>query len=913
MKKFTLLFLLLIFTVLAFTVSRKVFFEQEKERSAYEAYILSFYASANPESSISEEELKGQDEPDMAALQEFVKTMDPVLKYVPKRRLVKAYQKTREAMQTKDYDPDISWESLGSDMGGRTRTIMFDPNDPEGKKVWAGSVTGGLWVNEDFTDLSVEWEPVDDFWADLSVSCITYDPNNPSVMYVGTGEAQTARIIYRASSGVGNGIYKTDDGGISWTVLPSTAGFEYITDLVVREEQGNSVIYAGVASGTYMGQDHISQPSEGVFRSEDGGVTWEQVLPDIPGENTPYTPSDIELAPNGKIFVGTMENLDLKGGATILSSETGLSGSWTVYSDFNELISEHGYYNIPARTLIAAAPSDENILYAQFAAGYVNGFTYYRGRYMAKSTDGGSTWVQINHPQEDTWATLGWHAFVLKVSPNDPEKVMTGGLDLWNTSNGGNSWRHISDWSLMYSGGGDDYVHADQHRIEYAPESSSTALFTCDGGVFMSHTANQNYPVFIERSQGYNTLQFYSCCMNPTNNSDEYIGGLQDNGTLLYNGSPFKITDMISGGDGAFCFWDQDDASVYITSVYYNSYAYWKDGSIVSYSTPSNGTFISPADYDYKNNILYSNAVTFFGENKNMLFRASSVPYVYSGEEVTINIGTQTNVPFSHVKYSPYSPAGQTNLFVGTVSGKLYKITHAESMSPQAEEITCPDFPEGAISCVAVGSSEDVLLVTFSNYGVSSVWLTMDGGATWQEKEANLPDMPIRWAIFHPQNDAQVMLATETGVWATNNLTYDNTEWAPAVDGMANVRVDMLKLRFIDNRVLAATHGRGMFTSTFNLDVYDGLLQKEKQNDFAKVYPIPATDWLNVELNGNETTGNCRLQLFDLSGKQIMEKEEAVRKGVQKLKLNVGRLKAGSYFLKITMKNNSITKKVVIR
>jgi hypothetical protein len=94
---------------------------------------------------------------------------------------------------------------------------------------------------------------------------------------------------------------------------------------------------------------------------------------------------------------------------------------------------------------------------------------------------------------------------------------------------------------------------------------------------------------------------------------------------------------------------------------------------------------------------------------------------------------------------------------------------------------------------VALGNNENVIMVTFSNYGVSSVWLTKDGGETWEEKEANLPDMPIRWAIFHPNNNGQALLATETGVWATNTLYEDETVWAPAANGLANVRVDMLK------------------------------------------------------------------------------------------------------------------------
>ena len=98
-------------------------------------------------------------------------------------------------------------------MGGRTRAIMYDPNDASGNKVWAGAVTGGLWYNNDITDDQSAWVPVNDFLANLSVSCIVSDPNNLQVFYAGTGEAETARVIYRESSGVGMGIMKSADGG----------------------------------------------------------------------------------------------------------------------------------------------------------------------------------------------------------------------------------------------------------------------------------------------------------------------------------------------------------------------------------------------------------------------------------------------------------------------------------------------------------------------------------------------------------------------------------------------------------------------------------------------------------------------------------------------------------------------------
>lgn len=901
MKKFIFLIISSIVLFGVYKASKSI------NKNRYEKFILSVYQKGLKTNFISEKDIKPADMPDMAALQEFVSTVDPKLGYVPVKRLPKAYEYTLQKAFSRDYTPPLSWNKTGANMGGRTRAMMFDPNDTTHRALYAGSVTGGLWYNSNITDANNSWEPIDDFWPDLSISSIAYDPNNTQVFYVGTGEAQTARIIYRASSGVGNGIYKTTDGGQTWSTLESTKDFDYITDLNVRDESGQTVVYAAVASGTYMGSNHISEPSDGLYRSTDNGETWQQVLPDIPDEGVPYTPSDIEVTSNGRMFVGTMENLDNKGGATILYSDNGLPGSWTTYNDYNITISHEGYYNIPSRTIIASAPSDSNRVYAQFAAGYKNGFTYYRGRYIIRSNDGGITWTQMNIPNEE-WSTLAWHAFNLKVSPINPDRVFSGGLDLWSTGNGGMSWRHVSDWSLMYYGGGDEYVHADQHIIKYQPQSSGTAVFSTDGGVFSSSTANQNYPVFEQKNRGFNTLQFYSCAMNPSEETNQFIGGLQDNGTLKYTGEPLTINDMIDGGDGAFCFWDQDDPTIFITSVYYNSYSYWKNNIQVGYSNPGTGTFISPADYDYKNNILYSNAVSFFGSHANKLFRVKGIPTPNSEQE--INLGTNSLVPFSHVKYSPHSPTGTSTLFVGTQSGKLFKITHAES-TPQTTELTDSNFPEASISCIAIGSTENTLLVTFSNYGISSVWLSLDEGETWTEKETNLPDMPVRWAIFHPQNDDQVLLATETGVWATNTLRYDDTEWSPAIDGMANVRVDMLKIRTSDNLILAATHGRGLLTATYQLDIYDKIDTPNKINNQFTIYPNPASDWINIQA-AIDNFNKIQLIITDVSGKVVLTKSIKPEKHFN-YQLNIKSLSSGIYFVKLHSKSVNQQQKLIIR
>jgi WD40 repeat protein len=269
-------------------------------------------------------------------------------------------------------------------------------------------------------------------------------------------------------------------------------------------------------------------------------------------------------------------------------------------------------------------------------------------------------------------------------------------------------------------------------------------------------------------------------------------------------------------------------------------------------------------------------------------------------------VGTDIDTWFTHVAYSKHSPMGQSTIYLGSNAGHLFKVENAQA-TPETTEIGSDDFPTAAISCVAIGSSEDVLLVTFSNYGVSSVWLTLDGGQTWMEKETNLPDMPIRWAIFHPQNDDQALLATETGVWATNTLRYDDTEWAPAVDGMANVRVDMLKLRSADNVVLAATHGRGLFTTTYELDIFDGI-KNHSQPNMLTVYPNPASTTVNIRLNtGNDET---TVSLYDLSGKLVHSKALS---GMAEYKMDVSGLPKGIYLVKATSGNQQWQQKLVVR
>ena len=387
----------------------------------------------------------------------------------------------------------------------------------------------------------------------------------------------------------------------------------------------------------------------------------------------------------------------------------------------------------------------------------------------------------------------------------------------------------------MYDGGGDQYVHADIHSITFRNFNSNEFVITSDGGIFYTNNAGLNQITFNEHNKDYNTLQYYTGDINPDTSQNIFIGGLQDNGTLLYSNqsyydfpeSPLTTNSMISGGDGAYCFWDKNESNLLITSTYYNRYYLFNNGEYTNYFNGNNGTFISPADYDYNNNTLYANAVRFDGSAQNRIFRISNIDT--NPTTSNINLNTNINVPFSHVKYSKHSLTNPT-LFIGSQSGYLFKISFISNNNFNVSNITGSNFPLGSISSISIGGSEDTLLVTFSNYGVESLWLSNDGGNNWEPKEGNLPDMPIRSSLFHPNSSNHALIATEIGVWGTVNLQSNNTAWTPLNNGLANVRVDMINIRESDNLILASSHGRGQFYGYYN--IFDEDIYGDLNNDF---------------------------------------------------------------------------------
>lgn len=738
-----------------------------------------------------------KDRPDLAWEQDYIMTMDPALGRPTPERLKSVYDKIRQTTSSENKttipgNSSYPWVERGpNNVGGRTRAIMYDPNDPSKKKVWAGGVTGGLWYNDDITDPNSLWVSQNDFWDNISITGIVYDPTNTNVFYVGTGEGWGSSV----SGGRGAGVWKSTDGGLSFTQLSSTSNFYFVNDLVVRDENGSGVLYVGLRGVYYVSTTH-GTADEGLQRSTNGGTSFSQVLPNVSGQSFNYAVGDIDIGANNRLWVGTIYSgnggFD-RGGGRILSSDDGTN--WTVeYSNPNG-----------ERVRLAAAPSDSNYVYAIIEESNAVGE-------IIRTTNHGASWSNLNEPNDadpgiqasDFSRGQAWVHLSLSVDPNNKNVVYAGSVDLFKTDDGGTTWDQLSHW---YGGFNYPYVHADHHIVAFKPGSSTEALFGTDGGVARSTNLTGSNPSFVDRNEGYNITQFYAGAIHPDFGKNYFLAGSQDNGTHQFTGPGINSTSQVTGGDGAYCFIDQTNPNYQITSYVYNSYWRSTDGG-QSFPSPrmqndfNTGRFINPADYDDNLDILYS------ARNSSSINRISGVSTSPNVSDFTVSgLGSTA----SNLLVSPFTTSS-TTLFVGTGNGNLFKITNANG-NPSSNNIGSNQFPNGYISGIDLGSSEQEILVTFSNYGVSSVWYTSNGGTTWTNKEGNLPDMPVRWCLFNPLNPSEVLLATEVGVWATTDINASNVNWTPSGNGLANVRVNMLQYRATDHEVLAVTYGRGLFTS----------------------------------------------------------------------------------------------------
>ncbi len=689
---------------------------------------------------------------------------------------------------------------------GRINSFVVDELDATGNTVICGGVSGGIWRCTNFLSAQPNWTPVNDFMSNLSISSLCQDPSNKNIMYAATGEP-----FFNLGAVRGTGVFKSTDRGLTWTLLNNTA---YIQRSFKIECDASGNVY--YATGEF-----------GLLRSINGGTSWTTITP----TGTSNECTDFEISSTGRLhvslgFFGTRVFHRYTDNPTTVSSS-----SWN---------SSFGLRNstVTARRLEISCLG--NVLYGVTTNNAHNVDSCY------KSTDGGATWVLANpfssYPTGVT-NTQGWVNLTLMINPTNTDEFIVGGLDGYRSYNSGESVGIFSYWVNS-----SPYVHADHHAMKWwYVGGQERILIAGDGGFFYSTNGGAS---FEDKNYNLRIKQFYSCAIHPTT-SDYFLAGSQDNGSHQLKQPGLSYSTEVTGGDGCFSFIDQLNPEFQFTTFTGNNLRKSLDGgnTFVGHQLSANGSFVNPMDYDAVNKKLYANE----GDKKFIRWNNPTVNATHSVTVFTMN-NTFNGTPTAFT-VSPYSVANNTTLFVGTNTGNLFKITNADNVANSAAaeanttEIGNGYLSFGTIKCIAIGTTENHITVTFTNYGISKVFTTTNGGTTWDIIDGNLPDMPVRWAAYLPGNNNKLLLASEAGVFYNNTALGAATQWLPS-PGFPLVRTDMFRIKANDNTIVAATSGRGLWTAN--------LSQVLPLRDIQLLATSNKENMVNLEWKGIDATANVK-------------------------------------------------------
>lgn len=739
---------------------------------------------------------------------------------------------------------------------------------------------------------NVSGEPIPMGGEDASITI-------PAVMVT----KETGDIIEAAmAAGTVNGSLNPATGDFTATVVP---GVQHINDIKIKNNGGVSEIYVAAADalyGTSNAATTIGGLSYGVYKSIDGGVNWSEIALPLTANGNKHCPNDIEIDFDGTIWIATTRSkLFGDGGGVIFSSTDGTTFN-EVYTVADGMRTQIAVSKTDAGKIYVLAETETGVTIKKTTSGFVPAFAI-QSKALPNDADTGI-------PANDFTRGQAFYDLLLEVHPTNDELVFAGGIDLFESTNGATAWSQISKWSNNnnLSALNVPLVHADQHIAAFGHNDPNKVIFGNDGGVYYSTDGGAT----IEpRNNGYNTSQYYTLGVGPTAafTGDYFAGGLQDNGTqLTENGDPFGADNAteISGGDGAFTFFDQDGTDRYvITNYVYNDaiLLYNFDGQNVTINNEngSNGAFINPGALDSNLDILYTN----YSAAGNYIIKR------YSGIK---SAGTLTKTDLTNVELtttptafnvSPHTTAS-SSLLVGTVLGDVILVENADGATPTWTSLD-ENLLVGSVSDVEFGQSENDIFVTMHNYGVNNIWYTNNQGATWQAKDGNLPDLPVKAILQNPLNLEEVIIGTELGVWYTNNFSSANPTWNPSFNGMSNVKVLDLDLRD-DNMVFAATYGRGVFSGQFTATPLS-----TENNVFAsnnlRIYPTASNG--NIKVVSKEYIDNAKLNVYNMSGKRVYSDDLDLSE--TETSINLTNLQSGLYLMKFSKDNIETTHKIIIK
>ena len=740
------------------------------------------------------------------------------------------------------------WQAIGPfDVGGRTRAMIFKPNEPE--VIFAAGVSGGVFKSE---NSGQSWRSVSDELENLAVVTLAIPEATPNIIFAGTGEGHyVGRPITRSRGVEGNGIFMSQDSGETWSALPYTLNnpdFRFVNRL--RVSQTNTLVAATIS---------------GIWRSTDLGNSWELVLDQ---RSRVGGCLEIEIKPDEQNVV--MASCGSFQASAVFRSTDG-GDSWT------EVFSEQDL----GRTLIAFAPSSPSTVYMLAAQNEIGDVRHaLKGLY--RSEDGGENFALVtdmtspnemnrlllsnalsafNCPEnvfsQDYVYGQGWFSSLLTVDPTDPERIWVGALDLMRSDDGGQTFGVASYWwADQYIGvTPTSYVHADHHLVIFHPDYDGvdeTRLYnTNDGGLFVTETPNaaisQNAcdPTTTDvtwqaLNNNYSVNQFYHGDVS----KDEYIvvGGMQDNGTYMsVDGAAWE---KIGGGDGAYVAFDPtNDSEIYISSQYAGLLRVSLDDLStipLDQSIQEARPFITPYLVDpNKGERLFLSASS--------LWRSDNRGDIWT----QISSSNYDNVVLDWLSSLAVQPDNSEILLVGSSDGFIFR-HDAALIADASYEMSKQKVSNGYISSINYHPFDpSIVYATVSTFGEKHLLYSDDNGLDWQvidgEGSDAFPDIPAHDVIKAPEDDTTLYIGSDLGVYVSRN---NGLSWLPYGAGFPNTPVEKLLLRRnnLESTLYAFTYGRGAF--------------KLNLSDVINVPPAFIGDAVSIDLNQNDSVAVSFAELF---------------------------------------------------
>jgi hypothetical protein len=688
-----------------------------------------------------------------------------------------------------------SWTELGpGDIGGRVRSIAVHPTTPT--TLFCGSVGGGIWksVNGGST-----WSVVNDFMGTLSISSIVFTPGSPDVMYAGTGESF-------AGDGLrGAGIFKSTDGGVTWNQLAATANasFHYVNDLSFSAD----------------GATLLAATDSGIWRSVNGGASFTNALGGTGNQGS----RDVKFhGSNPLVAIADIFDYDFGASTWFHALAFSVDGGAT-FTESPGTRSNSSSARIETAWHRGFTGAGNGCAYAMRNSG--NGALF-------RTVDGGATWTQVSSPA--ILNGTGWYYNALWVDPSDTDAntgddvVLSGGLDLWRSTNGGTSFTKITSWSSWPAS-----PHADQHVIVEDPgfdgATNRRIFLGNDGGVWK--TENVYTAAQLSGWTNLNTqlaiTQAYGASRCPVDGAIEM--GTQDNGTLRYTpAGGFLGWTTTFGGDGGFCASDPGNPTTnygeYVRGQIFRSTNSGGSGSYIDGKHWNGSTYVwKSAPYritDVQNGfanfiapfVMDPNAPTRIFVGCRSLWRTSdaTAPLTSTTGPAWANVKAPT-AGNSNVSAIAVAPSDSNVVWVGHGNGDVYSTADGLAAAPTwvARDLGSPALPNRMVTRITIDpANASRVLVTFGGFNTNNLWQTTDGGATWTAA-TGMPAVPLRDVEIGIVNPAWLYAASELGILISEN---DGASWVASTDGPARVSID--EMFWSQGHLYLATHGRGMFRAT---------------------------------------------------------------------------------------------------